>query len=205
MTLIGSKAPVSSACFKPNRLRFFLPGSCRRPFSSGTTATEVPKNRLNSFLPWSSDSASPPGAILPRKPLMMPVPVVSPLKVCVPVLSTVGSGCSGGRVVRASGCTGCGSGCCTGVYGRGCAGAGADCDTGFCSRSSSASPSGKARVSSGSGSSGSDKMPTLRRISSTWWSVTLSRRPACACCIFSSSRIRSTESLVRLLGMLIPL
>ena len=44
--------------------------------------------------------------------------------------------------------------------------------------------------------------PRLCRMASTWRSVTLSRMPRSACSWLSSSRMRSTESFVRLLGML---
>ena len=210
---MGTNSPVSSAYFIPKRPRFFLPGSRRRPFSSGTTATEFLKNFWNWFLPRFSASLSallPSGAILTRKPLMMPVPVVSPLKVVVPV-SDIGRSCRGGWVAgaagRVCGAVGWGAGC----AGRGaeaaCLGCGAawlGAGPGSFSRASRWSSVSKAKPP-WTGCAGAVEMPTLRKISSTWWSVTLSRSPACACCIFRSSRIRSTESLVRLLGMVIPL
>ena len=77
--------------------------SRRRPFSSGTTATDLPKKSLNWSLPWSSASVSAladSGAIFSRKFLMMPVLVVSPT---VPVST-------GGRSSASS--SGCTTGCC---------------------------------------------------------------------------------------------
>ena len=161
-TLIGSKWSVSSAGFRPKGQRFFLPVSWKRPFSSGTTATESAKKRWKSALPSFSAvvlETSPSGAILRRKSLMMPVRVVSW------VLPSVGADCCTGR----AGCTFCTG--CTGWAGRtGAAGAAAGWASGTdCTGRWGVAARGVSVVRRGAGAgmeAGAEVAPALRIISS---------------------------------------
>ena len=195
---MGTNCSVSSARFKPNQPRFFLPVSRMRPLSSGMTAADSRKNFWNWFLPSfsaSAPAAPPSGAILTRKPLMMLVLVVSP-----PVWDGA-AGWRGGTVCR--GAAGWDTGVCAAGWGAVRRGAGC---VGAAGRGAGvSSSSAKTRLSDATEASlsGAEDIPTLRRISSIWWSVTVSDTPAAVCWTLSSCRMRSTESLVRLLGIVL--